>query len=147
LSKAFAFDPQYAEPCAFLSSTYWLEWALRWNMAPQKSLERALALAQQAVALGNSLPRAHLSLSWVYAEQHDYEQAVVEGERAIALDPNYADSYAFYAQTLTITGRPEEALRPIEQAMRLNPRYPPWYLFELGWAYRLPGGMPRRSPR
>ena len=23
--------------------------------------------------------------------------------------------------------------------MRLNPRYPPWYLFELGWAYRMTG--------
>jgi tetratricopeptide (TPR) repeat protein len=23
--------------------------------------------------------------------------------------------------------------------MRLNPRYPPWYLFEVGWAYRMTG--------
>ena len=27
----------------------------------------------------------------------------------------------------------------VEQAMRLNPRYPPWYLFQLGWAYRMTG--------
>ena len=23
--------------------------------------------------------------------------------------------------------------------MRLNPRYPPWYLFQVGWAYRMTG--------
>ena len=40
---------------------------------------------------------------------------------------------------LNFAGRPEEALRAVEQAMRLNPRYPPWYLFELGWAYRMTG--------
>ena len=43
------------------------------------------------------------------------------------------------AEALNFAGRPEEALRTVEQAMRLNPRYPPWYLFELGWAYRLTG--------
>ena len=62
-----------------------------------------------------------------------------KGERAIALDPNNADSYAVQAEVLNFAGRPEEALRTVEQAMRLNPRYPPWYLFELGWAYRLTG--------
>ena len=62
-----------------------------------------------------------------------------KGERAIALDPNNADSYACQAEVLNFAGRPEEALRMMEQAMRLNPRYPPWYLFELGWAYRLTG--------
>lgn len=36
-------------------------------------------------------------------------------------------------------GRPEEAIGMIEQAMRRNPRYPPWYLFQLGWAYRSTG--------
>ena len=43
------------------------------------------------------------------------------------------------AEVLNFAGRPEEALRAVEQAMRLNPRYPPWYLFQLGWAYRLTG--------
>src|SRR2546425_3634440 len=129
--KAGALDPQYAEAYAFLSWTYWMEWVLRWSADPQ-TLERALALAQRAVALDDSLPRAHLSLSWVYAQQQQSEQAIAEGERGIALDPNNADSYAHQAQTLSLAGRPEEALQAVEQAMRLNPRYPPWYLFELG---------------
>ncbi|MGE4089203.1 MAG: tetratricopeptide repeat protein [Candidatus Binatia bacterium] len=96
-------------------------------------------LAQQALALNDSLPTAHSLLSYVYAQQQQYDQAIAEGERAIALDPNYADSYVGQAQVLNIAGRPEEALQSVEQAMRLNPRCPYWYLYELGWAYRING--------
>ena len=98
-----------------------------------------MALAQQALALDDSLPIVHMLLSFVYVQQQQYDQAKAEGERVIALDPNNADSYAMQANVLNFAGRPEEALRAVEQAMRLNPRYPPWYLAELGWAYRWTG--------
>jgi adenylate cyclase len=135
---ALALDPQYAEVDAWLAQTYWLEWAWHWSADPQ-ALERALTLAQQALALDDSLPIAHTRLSSVYGLQQQYDQAVAEGERAIALDPNNADSYAHQAEALNVVGRPEDALRMIAQAMRLNPRYPPWYSFELGVAYHMTG--------
>ena len=102
-------------------------WSARWRWR------------NRPLALDDSLPAAHSLLSYVYAQKQQYDQAIAEGERAIALDPNNADSYAGQAEVLNFAGRPEEALRAVEQAMRLNPRYPPWYLFELGWAYRLTG--------
>jgi len=136
--KALALDPQYAEAYVRLGWTYWLEWALRWSADPQ-TLERALVLARQALALDDSLPVAHSLLSDVHMLKQQYDQAIAEGERAITLDPNFADSYAWEAQVLTRAGRPEDALPILEQAMRLNPRYPFWYLFELGLAYRLTG--------
>jgi adenylate cyclase len=136
--KAITLDPQYAEAYAWLGWTYYTAWVVRWSADPQ-TLERALALEQQALALDDSLPFAHSRLSNVYAQQQQYEQAIAEGERAIALDPNNADSYDRQAETLNFAGRPEEALRAVAQAMRLNPRYPPNYLFRLGWAYNLTG--------
>ena len=108
--KAVALDPQYAEAYAWLGWTYWLEWVLRWSADPQ-TLERASALAQQAVALDDSLPVAHSLLGHVYALKQQYDQAIAEGERAIALDPNNADSYAWQANALNFAGRPEEALQ------------------------------------
>jgi adenylate cyclase len=66
LEKAIALDPQYAEAYAYLSLTYHLEWGFRWSADPQ-TLERALALAHQAVALDDSLPGAHSALSLIYA--------------------------------------------------------------------------------
>jgi TolB-like protein/Flp pilus assembly protein TadD len=136
--KAIALDPQYAEAYAWLGRTYLLAWDWRWSADPQ-TLERALALAQQAVALDDSLPVAHSNLSTVYALKQQSDQAIAEGERAIALDPNNADSCAWQADTLNLAGRPEEALRSVQQAMRLNPRYPPLYSFELGQADLLTG--------
>jgi adenylate cyclase len=136
--KAAALDPRYAEAYAWLAFTYLREWVVRWSTDPQ-TLEQALALAQQAVALDDSLPFAHSLLGVVYAQKQWYDQAITEGERAIALDPNNADSYAWQAETLSRAGRPEDALRAVTQAMRLNPRYPLLYLFELGVAYRMTG--------
>ena len=136
--KAVALDPQYAEAYAWLGWTYLLEWINSWSVDPQ-TLERALALAQQALTLDDSLPVAHSRLGMVYAQQKQYEQALAEGERAIALDPNNADSYAFQGEVLRFAGRPEDALRMLAQAMRLNPRSPPLYLFFLGLAYNRTG--------
>ncbi len=136
--KAVALDPQYAEAYAWLGFTYYLEWGFRWSADPQ-NLERALALAQQALALDDSLPSAHSLLSVVYTQKLQPDPALTEGERAIALDPNNADSYAWQTEVLNLAGRPEEALRMVKQAMRLSPRYPPSYLFELGFAYSLTG--------
>jgi adenylate cyclase len=136
--KALALDPQYAEAYTFLGWTYHLEWIWRWSVDPQ-TLERALALAHQALTLDDSLPAAHSLLSFVYAQQQQYEQALAESERVIALDPNSADSYTMQAEVLNLAGRPEDALRVAEQAMRLNPRYPPQYLYRVGWAYYMMG--------
>jgi adenylate cyclase len=136
--KALALDPQYAEAYVWLGWTYWREWVFRWSADPQ-TLERALALAQQALALDDSLPLAHSLLSYVYVQKQRYDQAIAEGERAIALDPNNADSHALRAEALSFAGRPDEALRMVEQAMRLNPRYPSWYLVDLGLAYLMTG--------
>jgi len=124
--KAIALDPQYADAYAWLSYTYWREWVSRVSTDPQ-TLERALTLVHQALALDDSLPIAHSLLGYVQAQQQQYDQAIAEEERAIALDPNNADSYARQADVLNLAGRSEDALRSMEQAMRLNPRYPPWY--------------------
>ena len=65
--KAVALDPQYAEAYAYLGWTYWMEWVFALECRTPQTLERALALAQQAIALDDSLPDAHSLLSVVYA--------------------------------------------------------------------------------
>jgi hypothetical protein len=110
VEKAVALDPQYAEAYTGLGRTYYQEWIWGWSADPQ-TLERSLALAQQALALDDSLPGAHSLLSNDYALKQQYDQALAEGERAIALDPNNADSYAWQAEALSFAGRPEEPAR------------------------------------
>jgi tetratricopeptide (TPR) repeat protein len=97
-------------------------------------------LEQQALALDDTLPRAHFVLSSIYMFQAKYEPAVAEAERAIALDPNDAESYVTLANVFNNFGeRTAEAIALIEKAMRLDPRYQFGFPFNLGRAYSFVG--------
>jgi adenylate cyclase len=67
-----ALDPQYANAYTMLGWTYSQKWIWRWSTDPQ-TLERALALARQALAIDDSLPMSHslLSVSYRHKQQHD----------------------------------------------------------------------------
>jgi adenylate cyclase len=134
--KAIELDPTYALAYTALGGTYHVEWVWQWSQDPQ-TLERWFALAQQALALDDSLPRAHMLLGQAYLWKRQHEQAIAESERAIALNPNDAFGYFSLAETLNLAGKPEQALGAAEQAMRLDPRNRDVHLFEVGWAYRL----------
>src|SRR5262249_16960754 len=101
--------------------------------------ERALALAQRAVSLDDSLPVAHQTLAYVLLMRKQFEQAIAEAERALALEPGDADACVTLAEILSCAGRPQEAVGLVEKALRLDPHYPASYLFALGQAYYLTG--------
>ncbi|MGE0827005.1 MAG: adenylate/guanylate cyclase domain-containing protein [Candidatus Binatia bacterium] len=52
--KAIDLDSNHAGAYAGLGNTYFLDWLYRWSPDPVQSLERALAMAQRAVALNKS---------------------------------------------------------------------------------------------
>ena len=138
--RAFALDPAYADACAFLGFTYWLEWFAQWSPNSPQSLERFVELAHQAIALDDSLPLSHIALGNVYLwKDRHYGQAIAELQKAVTLAPNNADVYWLLAEGLNIAGRHAEAVEPIQKAMRLNPHYPANYPFNLGWAYQETG--------
>src|SRR5439155_22523110 len=102
-------------------------------------LDRAVALAQQAIALDDALPAAHSLVSLVYGRRQQYDRAIAEGERAATLDPNNAYSAAWLAEVLINGGRPAAAIEWAEKAVRLDPRYPFWFALQLTSAYQLTG--------
>jgi tetratricopeptide (TPR) repeat protein len=136
--QAVALDPQYATAYTLIGFTYFTEWFMGWGQDPQ-ILEQALALAQKARTLDDSLPTAHLLLSLVYTWKKHDEQALAEAERAIALDPNDSFAYIRLGSILYFTGRATEGIEVIEKAMRLNPYYPADDLLNLALAYRFAG--------
>jgi TolB-like protein len=62
--KAIISDPQYAWAYVSVADTYLTGYLWGWDKSP-RALERAFALAQQAVALDPSIPTAHSVLSWI----------------------------------------------------------------------------------
>ena len=83
--------------------------AWRWSPDPQ-TLERALALAQQAVALDDSLPYAHSLLGLVYAEKQQYDQASPKASGPSPSIPTMLTAMLDLGDMLNFAGRPEEAL-------------------------------------
>jgi adenylate cyclase len=137
--KAVKLDLQYAIAYVGLGFTYCYDGLYQWNPDQMQSFERAIDLAQRAIALDSSLSQPHLLLSRVYVWKKHYEQALAEAQQAVALDPNDSEGYRFLGEALISAGRPEEAIELTKKAMRLNPRFQYVYLSNLGRAYRLTG--------
>ena len=113
---------------------YYVGWVNLFNPEPN-GLEQALNMEQQALALDDSLSRAHSVLAAVYVQKEQYDEALTEARRGIALDPNSADGYQWLAEVLNIQGKSAAALGAVEKAMRLDPRSLDNYAVEQGFAY------------
>jgi tetratricopeptide (TPR) repeat protein len=135
--QALVHDPNNQFAYANLAWSYVWQWGWQLSQDPQV-LEQALAAAQKALALNDSLLWAHTALGAVYLFQKQHDRARAEAERAIALDPNLAEGYMVLAAILNATGKLEEALGVAEKAVRLGSSNP-LFLFELGHAYCLSG--------
>ncbi len=125
---------KYAQAYAGLGLNYFLGWILLLSPDPN-ALERAFQLAQQAIALDDSLSPAHSILAAIYVQKGQYDQAVTEAQRSIALNPNSPLGYVWLAEVMNNMARPTEALVAVEKAMRLDPRNRNRYLSEQGHAY------------
>jgi len=116
-----------------------------WNQDPDP-LGRAFQLAQQAIALDESMASAHGLMGVLYLSKSQFEQALGEAERAVSLDPNSADSYNALAYVLNYVGKPTEAIVAAERAMRLDPRHRDQYLIWVGLAQTQMGQYSKAVP-
>jgi len=131
-------NPNFLYAHIILALSYLWQWVSQQNPATQ-TLEPAVAAAQRALALNDSLYANHTTLGYIALYQQQYEQALAEMERAVALAPTEAWSYAALAEVLSRVGRSEEALEAAVQALRLKPLVADGHLAGVGSAYALAG--------
>jgi TolB-like protein/tetratricopeptide (TPR) repeat protein len=111
-----------------------------WGHAPASEVyPSAKHLALRAVALDDSLSRAHLVLGWMnLLLDWDLDAAMREVRRAIGLSPSETDAHSFYSTLLCFVGRKAEATREVEYMLKLNPapllpnQYAAWMFLQLG---------------
>ncbi len=137
LEEVLVMCPDSSSPYVYLASTHMMDYWYGSSKSPQESLEKAIELAEKAIALDDTNSRPHGILSFLYSIKREYEKSFAAGERAVALDPNGADVHAWYGTSLYVGGRlPEQAVLMLQKAIRLNPFGPAWYFWNLGNALR-----------
>jgi adenylate cyclase len=132
--EALVTCPESSSAYDLLAITHMMDYWLCSTRSPQESIEKAIELAQKAIALDTAYAQPHGLLSFLYSIKREHEKALAEGERAVALDPNGADVHAWYAMSLSFAGTSEEAIPLLQKAIRLNLFGPTWYFFNLGSA-------------
>jgi adenylate cyclase len=142
--QSIAADLNYAAPIQGLANNYVFSYleptkhdALKGEYRQQPTLDRALALARQAVQLDPTLPEAYATLAWTLHWNYRRSEGIAEFERAFALNPNLADGR--YSLMLAHNGRAAKGISIMKRMMRLDPFHPPLYFGWLGNAHYLLG--------
>jgi len=119
--QAIARDPKFAPAYAGLADAYNLLSQLGY-MPPREGMEKARALAMQALAIDPRLAEGHVSLASV-VEAYDWNWAGAEREyrRALELNPGLPAAHLWYGMFLRDQGRLQEALPELRRAAQLEP--------------------------
>jgi TolB-like protein len=120
-------EPESSLGYAMAAWSYWLAVDQRVSEDKEHSLNRAEAMARQALQLEDITRMAELVLAEIHLYKKEYDQALAASERAVLTRPSCGGSFAIKANVLNYLGRPAEAVDPARYAMRLSPVYPAFY--------------------
>ena len=133
--KAIELDPGYGRAYGAQAVTLAFDFQRGWSDSPIETLDRALVLANKAVAQDDATPQTYWALGFVYLWRKEYENAENAVTQAINIAPNYADGYGLLSLINSYLGRPQKAIELNDKAIRLNPYYSFEYLVSYGVAY------------
>ena len=139
IERALQLDPGYVTAKAYLGYIHWENWRYHWGESPETSLDQAIEIGREALALEPNHADSHAMLGYCYSTRGDLDLALEMTEKAFVLAPSHAFITAISAAVLRQAGRLQDAISRIERAIRLCPFYPAWYLMVLGSSYHLLG--------
>lgn len=120
-TRVTALDPSYAEAYAGVAESYDLMPNYS-SMPKSEAYSHAIAAAEKAIVLDNSLAAAHRSLAFALFWWHwDVQRATAEFQSAIQLDPNDAEAHHWFAMALLQQHDCQHVKPEIERALQLEP--------------------------
>lgn len=137
--RAIKIDPSYSRAYGAMAYTLALSYRRGWTDTPMETLDRALALAEQATLLDTNIPQTYWVLGYVHLMRKEYEEARQAATNAITIAPNYADGYGLLSLIHNSLGQSQEAIDYVTKGMKLNPYYTWDYPYNLGRAHYVLG--------
>ncbi len=121
--EAIRRDPNYSPAyLGYYNSVHFFQDSVMLSPAPATILDKGRTALMKALALDDTLPKAHLALGNLFFYS-DWNWVGAEGEykRALELDANSAEVHCSYADYLDSMGRFDEGLKEQEMQLQLNP--------------------------
>ncbi|MDJ0624278.1 MAG: tetratricopeptide repeat protein, partial [Desulfocapsaceae bacterium] len=138
-TKALSLDPEYLPALYGLAWTHFMDARHGWSNSRKKSIDKAVASANKAIAIDDTYWGAYSMLCTIHLVKREFEKAEEYFKKAGHHAPTTSDFHSIRAFQLNYLGKPHEAIKHFQEAMRLSPFYPPWYLYHLGLSYHLIG--------
>jgi len=119
--RAVELDPDYALPYTGVADSYAVLGLFEY-LKPEEARRWALAAAERAIELNDSLSDAHASMGlyelWL---AWDWERGAQEFLKALELNPEHARAHVWLGLLRAVQGRFEEALDEVDVARSLDP--------------------------
>jgi TolB-like protein/DNA-binding winged helix-turn-helix (wHTH) protein/Tfp pilus assembly protein PilF len=124
--EAIQDDPNYALPYAGLADAYnIMGFGIVYLMDSDEAGPKAIAAAEKALALDDSLAEAHNALAFtLHMFKGEWDGSEREFQRALQLNPNYELAHIWYGHFLIQAGRAREACSEFERARNIDPINP-----------------------
>jgi len=120
--EAIRRDPNYAPAyMGYWDSLFFYQDDLAPSPFPATVLAKGKTALMKALALDDTLAKAHFALGNALYVDWDWSGAEKEYERALELDPNSAEAHCSYAGFLDSMGRFDEGLKEKEIQLQLDP--------------------------
>jgi len=121
--RSLARDPRYGPALGWAAVCHARIGYDGWAEDPEASRRKALALVEQALALGDEDPGVLTNAAHVLGfSGEDLSTAIALVDRALALNPSHARGWYISGFLRSRAGRYDEAIEHLETSLRLSPR-------------------------
>jgi adenylate cyclase len=123
LARVVELDPDFAGGYAGLSTVYGYFVMHNFSDDPERDIQRAQELAEEALRRDARLSLPHIALGLSQLVKGDHQAAIAAARTATDVQPNDPEAHAFLGHFLLYAGNADAAIDALHVALELNPKH------------------------